>query len=192
MSKKLFVYDEHVYEVIDETQTHYVCAPKLNEGYGYIPKNKSISLEEKEKRFNLDIRTLDTIRKYNLWIMREGFSDYAIHSCQECGKNFFRRDKAECICDTCEDKDNFRILVRYCDGEFDTRIYKNYIDAYKDMEKEIKAEAIDYYETYNKENITAPYDDGYVICNKYDGFVSGNTSQEDVYWIIQTFSVNQI
>ena len=191
MNNNLYVYDEQIYSVIDETKTHYVCAPKYNEGYGYIPKNKSITLIEKEKMFNLDNRTLDECRKYNLWIMRQGFSDYAIHTCQECGKNFFRRDKAECICDKCEDKDNFRILIHFCDGKFYTRIYKNYIDAYNDMEKEISIEAEQISDKYEDINIKEGYDDGTVTCLKDCGFVSGNTSQEDVYWKIVTFNINQ-
>ena len=191
--KNLYVYNDKIWEVIDETKTHYVCAPKSTvEGYGYIPKDKSITLEEREKRFDLSNQSLEHCRKYNLWIMKEGFSDYAIHSCQECGKNFFRRDKAECICDICEDKDNFRILIRYCDGNFDTRIYKNYIDAYNDMKNEIRDEAIDYSDVYEHIDIEEDYDDGTVSCFKYHGFVSGNTSQEDVYWEIQTFNINQI
>jgi hypothetical protein len=191
--KNLYVYNNKVWEVIDETQTHYVCAPKsITEGYGYIPKDKSITLEEREKRFDLPHRTLDECRKYNLWIMREGFSAYAIHSCQECGKNFFRRDKAECICDVCEDKDNFRILIRYCNGNFDTKIYKNYIDAYNDMESEIREEAINYLDIYENMDIKEGYNDGTVTCSKYWGFVAGNISQEDVYWEIQTFNINQI
>ena len=191
--KNLYVYNDKVWEVIDETKTHYVCAPKtIQEGYGYIPKDKSITLEEREKRFDLSNQTLENCRKYNLWIMKEGFSDYAIHSCQECGKNFFRRDKAECICDVCEDKDNFRILVRYCDGDFYTKIYKNYIDAYNDMESEIREEAIAYSDSYAEIDIEEGYNDGIVTCKKHYGFVSGNTSQENVYWEIQTFNINQI
>lgn len=191
--KNLYVYNNKVWEVIDETQTHYVCAPKsITEGYGYIPKIESMSLEDYESRFDLSNLNLEQCRKYNLWIMREGFSDYAIHSCQECGKNFFRRDKAECICDACEDKDNFRILIRYCDGDFDTKIYKNYIDAYNDMESEIREEAIAYSDSYTEIDIEEGYDDGIVTCQKYYGFVAGNTSQEDVYWVIQTFNLNQI
>ena len=191
--KKLYVYNDKVWEAIDETKTHYVCAPKtITEGYGYIPKDKSITLEEHEKRFDLPNRTLDECRKYNLWIMREGFSDYAIHSCQECGKNFFRRDKAECICDVCEDKDNFRILICYCNGNFDTKIYKNYIDAYNDMESEIRKEAINYLDIYENIDIKEGYNDGTVTCSKYWGFVLGNISQENVYWEIQTFNINQI
>jgi hypothetical protein len=191
--KNLYVYNNKVWEVIDETQTHYVCSPKNNqEGYGYIPKIETISLEDYENRFDLSNLNLEQCKRYNLWIMKEGFSDYAIHSCYECGKNFFRRDKAECICDICEDKDNFRILIRYCDGNFDTRIYKNYIDAYNDMKNEIRDEAIDYSDVYEDIDIEEDYDDGTVSCFKYHGFVSGNTSQEDVYWEIQTFNINQI
>ena len=195
MNKNLYVYDKHVYAVIDETPTHYVCAPKNNqEGYGYIPKIEAMSLEDYENRFDLSTINLEGAKSYNKWIAQEeGYFDYSIFMCSECGKYIFGRgEKKNHICDTCKDKDNFRVLIRYCDGNFNTRIYKNYIDAYKDMEKEIKEEAIDYDEIYNKENITAPYDDGYVICKEYDGFVSGTISQEDVYWVIQTFSVNQI
>jgi hypothetical protein len=156
------------------------------------PVKKVLSDEEREKRFDLSNQTLENCRKYNLWIMKEGFSDYAIHSCQECGKNFFRRDKAECICDVCEDKDNFRILIRYCNGYFDTKIYKNYIDAYNDMESEIKEEACDFGSYYENIDIKEGYDDGTVTCLKYRGFVSGEISLENVYWEIKTFNLNQI
>lgn len=193
MNKNLYVYDNHVYAIIDETPTHYVSAPKNNqEGYGYIPKIETMSLEDYENRFDLSNLNLEQCRKYNLWIMKEGFSDYAIHNCQECGKNFFRRDKTKCICDDCEDKYNFRILIRYCDGNINTRIYKKYINAYNDMLKEIRKEAIDFLDNYENIDIEEGYDDGSVTCLKYYGFVSGNVSQEDVYWKIETFNINEM
>jgi hypothetical protein len=194
MNKNLFVYENHVYEMIDETPTHFVCSPKnTNEGYGYIPKDKTLSLEEYEKHFDLPNRNLEDMKKYNQWIIKEGYSDYGIFSCLECGKYIFGRGICGTpICDACKDKDNFRILIRYCNGDFDTKIYKNYIDAYNEMESEIRKEAIDYSDRYEEIDIEEGYDDGTVICLKYYGFVSGNMSQEDVYWVIETFNMNQI
>lgn len=41
------LFDGETYEVIDQTQTHYVCAPEnRNEGYHFISKSKSQIISE--------------------------------------------------------------------------------------------------------------------------------------------------
>ena len=192
-TNNLYVYDNKIWERIDETSTHYVCSPKnMQEGYGYIPKSDTVTLIEFEKSFELSKRNLEEMKKYNQWIAKEGYLDFAIHFCEECHSYFFRRNKPQCICDKCEHKNKVYQLLYFCDGMFRIETFKTFEKAHAEMKAQITAEAFEMGLIEENETIEDAYSDYEVKCTETYGHVYGTVSTDNAYWSIQVTDLTKI
>jgi hypothetical protein len=192
-TNNLYVYNNKIWERIDETPTHYVCSPKnLQEGYGYIPKADTVTLIEFEKSFELSKRNVEEMKKYNQWIAKEGFSDFAIHFCEECHNYFFRRNKPQCICDDCENKNKVYQLLYFYDGMFRIDTFKTFEKAYAEMKSQITAEAIEMRIIEENETIEDVDSDYEVKCTEMSGYVHGEVSTDSAYWCIKVIDLTKI
>jgi hypothetical protein len=195
INNKLMIYKNHIYQVIDMTLTHYITAPlNATEGYGYIPKEESISLKEYQALFDLQNIDHVKIQTYNSWITQQGFPEYKISTCKLCNTMFFQTKNSKDFCEECENKTKIFILVESTKDEINIKYFSSLSEAQQNMWRKIKEIGLENYPAFEYKELfenLKHFSNEDIEFESFHGYVR-ISNEDSIRWQIKPIELNEI